>query len=207
MTSATAPWSLKGTVILACNCDYGCPCNFNARPTPGHCEGSWTWHVAAGRYGDARLDPLNFSLAADWPGAIHEGNGEGLILIDERANPAQREAVMALLSGQVGGPWTIIRTTLSKVHGPLFVPYQVTVDSVRSTVKAGQCLHLEMTAIRNPVTGAEAHPRITLPEGFVWKEGEVAASKVFRITNGIRFDHSGKYAAVAPFEYSGPPKG
>ena len=41
-------WELKGTVIVACNCDYGCPCNFNALPTTGKCEGSWTWHVDRG---------------------------------------------------------------------------------------------------------------------------------------------------------------
>jgi len=38
-------WELKGTVVIACNCDYGCPCNFNALPTQGKCEGSWTWHI------------------------------------------------------------------------------------------------------------------------------------------------------------------
>jgi len=32
-------WKLKGKVLVACNCDWGCPCNFNARPTTGKCEG------------------------------------------------------------------------------------------------------------------------------------------------------------------------
>ena len=58
-------WELKGTVVIACNCDYGCPCNFNALPTQGKCEGTWTWHVDArsarglrsattGRFSDSR---------------------------------------------------------------------------------------------------------------------------------------------------------
>ena len=37
--AAAEPWHLSGTVFIACNCDYGCPCNFNARPTHGSCEG------------------------------------------------------------------------------------------------------------------------------------------------------------------------
>ena len=41
-------WSLKGTVLVACNCDYGCPCNYNARPTTGDCEGGWMWIVDKG---------------------------------------------------------------------------------------------------------------------------------------------------------------
>ncbi len=200
-----ARWQLKGTVTLACNCDYGCPCNFNARPTHGHCEGEWTWHVADGRYGDTPLDGLNFSLACDWPGAIHEGNGEALILIDERATAPQRQAIQALVGGQVGGPWAIISRTFSKVHGPVFVPYEVKLEGVRSRVKAGQALELELEPIRNPVTGAEVHPRIVLPEGFVWKDGSIASSRAFRVTGPVRFDHTGRYAALSPFEYSAPP--
>jgi hypothetical protein len=38
-------WALRGTVMIACNCDYGCPCNVNGRPTNGDCEGGWTWHI------------------------------------------------------------------------------------------------------------------------------------------------------------------
>src|SRR6266545_1525227 len=85
-------WHLKGTVFIACNCDYGCPCNFNALPTQGYCEGQWTWHVEEGRFGETPLDGLNFTVAVKWPGAIHEGDGEGVILVDERADDAERAA-------------------------------------------------------------------------------------------------------------------
>src|SRR5258708_29278114 len=98
---------LKGTVLIACNCDYGCPCNFNALPTHGHCEGGWAWHVHNGRYGSTDLGGLTFSIAADWPQAIHEANGEAAVLIDERANNAQRDALTTLVSGSAGSPWGI----------------------------------------------------------------------------------------------------
>ncbi len=42
-------WQLTGQVLVSCNCDWGCPCNFNARPTTGKCEGGWTWHIERGR--------------------------------------------------------------------------------------------------------------------------------------------------------------
>src|SRR5215204_3138669 len=32
-------WSLEADYFTACNCDWGCPCNFNARPTEGRCMG------------------------------------------------------------------------------------------------------------------------------------------------------------------------
>jgi hypothetical protein len=197
-------WQLRGTVLIACNCDYGCPCNFNALPSRGKCEGQWTWHVDAGSYGDLSLDGLNFTVAVDWPGAIHEGNGTALILVDERADEEQREAIGILVGGDVGGPWGILSWTWPTVHGPMPVPYDLEVAGVGSRVRAGEHLLLEMEAIRNPVTGAEVHPGAVLPEGLIFKRGDFASSRQFRVANGIEYEHAGRYTAVAPFEYSGP---
>src|SRR5436853_1064569 len=77
----TSQWKLLGQVLLACNCDWGCPCNFNALPTTGKCEGGWTWQVEQGAFGDVRLDGLTFSVFVKWPGAIHHGNGQAVIFL------------------------------------------------------------------------------------------------------------------------------
>ncbi len=197
-------WSLSGTVLIACNCDYGCPCNFNALPTTGKCEGQWTWCVDEGRYGHLSLDGLNFTVAVDWPGAIHEGNGRALILVDERADERQRQAIATLVGGEVGGPWGVLAWTWPTVDGPYPVSYDVRLDGVRSSVRAGDLLELEMEPIRNPVTRAEVHPGAVLPEGIVFKQGDFSSSRTFRVTGGVSFQHSGTYAAVAPFQYAGP---
>jgi hypothetical protein len=195
---------LRGTALIACNCDFGCPCNFNALPTQGHCEGGWTWHVDSGAVDDVRLDGLTFSVMVKWPGAIHHGNGEGLILVDERADPRQQGAIAALVSGQYGGPWGILAWTWPKVHGPKPVAYQVSINGIQYHVKAGDALTIESTTIKNPVTGHEVHPGMVLPEGIIVKRGDLGASNVFRVDSGITFDHSGKYTAVGPFEYAWP---
>ena len=200
----TAIWNIKGNLVVACNCDFGCPCNFNGLPTLGKCEGSWTWHIAEGKYGDVPLAGLNFTLAVIWPAAIHQGNGEGIIVIDERANPAQRAAIAALLGGQSGGPWKIISTTISKTHGPEFAPFEVKIGDFDSRVRAGAFVDIKTEPVRNPVTGAEVHPRAVLPEGFVFKDAFLGKSSVNRITGPVSYDHSGKYAASAAYEYSGP---
>jgi hypothetical protein len=36
---------LKGVVLAGCSCAWGCPCNFEAPPTKGFCEGEDLWHV------------------------------------------------------------------------------------------------------------------------------------------------------------------
>src|SRR5688500_3051139 len=196
-------WHLTGQVLVACNCDWGCPCNFNARPTTGKCEGGWTWHVDKGSYGDVVLDDLSFSVYVNWPAAIHEGNGEALILIDEHANPAQRAAIEQLIGGKVGGPWGILAWTWPKVHGPYPGAYEVAVNGGNTRIQCGDYGEVECGPIRNPVTGSESFPGITLPQGIIIKSGELGATTRFRVSNGIEYDHSGQYMALGPFSYTG----
>jgi hypothetical protein len=195
-------WELKGTVVVACNCDYGCPCNFNALPTTGKCEGTWTWHVERGNFGETSLDDLNFTVCVNWPGAIHEGNGEALILVDERSDEAQRKAIETLVGGDAGGPWGVLAWTWPTIHGPKPVPYDVHIDGVDSRVKAGDSFEVASGAIKNPVSGDEVHPGAILPEGIVFKEADFGSSTTLRVSDGINYEHPGKYTAVGPFEYS-----
>jgi hypothetical protein len=197
-------WQLTGQVLISCNCDWGCPCNFNARPTKGKCEGGWTWHIERGTYGAVALDGLNFSLYANWPGAIHEGHGEALLLVDERADRAQRLAIETLLGGKVGGPWEVLGWTWPTVHGPYPVAYEVNFDGVHTTVRCGDYVEVACAPIRNPVNGAEAHPSVVLPEGIIVKRGDLGATTRFRVNHEIGYDHSGQYMAVGSFEYTSP---
>lgn len=204
MAITPSRWQLRGTAFIACNCDWGCPCNFNALPSKGFCEGGWTWHIDTGTVDDLRLDGLNFSVFVKWPGAIHHGNGEGVILVDARASDAQADAITALVSGNFGGPWGVLAWTWPTVHGPKLVPYEVTTDGMRSAVTAGDSLSIEYSTIRNPVSGAETHPRVVLPEGLIVKDADLGVASVFKLDEGIRLDHSGQYGAVGPFSYSWP---
>ncbi len=197
-------WRLTGQVLVACNCDWGCPCNFNALPTTGKCEGGWTWHVDEGSYNDTRLDGLNFSVYVNWPGAIHEGNGEALILLDEHADTEQRTAIERLLSGEIGGPWGVLAWTWPKVYGPYPISYELTLDGLNTRLKCGDQVEVECGPIRNPVTGAESHPGVVLPEGIIFKSGDLGKTERFRVSNGIEYDHSGKYMAAGSFKYAWP---
>jgi hypothetical protein len=197
-------WRLNGKVLVSCNCDWGCPCNFNARPTTGKCEGGWTWHVEDGSHGETTLNGLSFSVYANWPGAIHEGNGEALLLIDERADVRQRSAIETLLAGKTGGPWEVLGSTWPRIHGPYAVKYELAFDGVRTRIKCGDYVEVECGPIKNPVTGAEAFPGVVLPEGIILKRGDLGATTRFRVSNGITYDHSGQYMAIGPFSYSWP---
>ena len=196
-----AAWRLNGNVLIACNCDWGCPCNFNAHPSRGHCEGGWIWLIDQGHVEDVRLDGLGVATFADWPGAIHEGGGRAVCYVDERADDAQRSALTRVLRGELGGPWGIFMKTY-ELAKPTPARFDVDLAEHGSRANIGDAVQLELQAIRNPVTQAEVHPEVVLPEGLVVKRGLMAASKVFRVRGGVEYDHSGQYAAFGRFEYA-----
>jgi hypothetical protein len=192
---------VKGDVLIACNCDWGCPCNFQATPTRGHCEGGWVWLIEEGQVDDVRVGALGIALFAKWPGAIHHGGGHAVCYVDERADSAQRAALRRLLRGEVGGPWGIFSKTYDLAE-PIMVPFDVTLAAHGSKVTLGDAVHLELQKMRNPVTQAEIHPEVVLPEGLIVKRGNLTASKVFTCHGDVQFDHSGQYSAFGRFDYA-----
>ena len=193
--------AIEGTLLIACNCDYGCPCNVNGLPTNGDCEGGWTWHIESGRFGETSLNGLSFSIFADWPGAIHEGGGKAAGYLDERADEAQEAALTSIMRGEAGGPWEIFMTTY-ELEGPYRAPYAVDLNGEHSRYEIGTIAKLVITPITNPVTGNDIHPRLLMPEGLLTKEVGLFASSTFRVDGGVRYDHSGRYAAIGSFNYS-----
>lgn len=194
-------WTVAGNVLIACNCDFGCPCNFNALPSRGHCEGGWIWMIEKGRIEDVAVDGLGVALFAKWPGAIHQGGGRAVGYVDERATDAQRAALTGMLRGGLGGPWGIFIKTYELAE-PAPARFDVELAGHGSRAAIGDAVALELQTIRNPVTQAEVHPEVVMPEGIVTKRGNMAASKVFRVGSGLDYDYSGQYAAFARFEYA-----
>ena len=196
-----ADWGVSGHVLIACNCDWGCPCNFNARPSHGHCEGGWIWQIERGRADGVTLDGLALALFAKWPGAIHDGGGQAICYVDERADAAQRTAARRVLRGELGGPWGIFIKTYA-LGEPAPAAFDIHLSEHGSRARIGQAVEMEFQTLRNPVTQAEIHPQVVLPEGLVMRHGHLATSRVFRVDDTLQFDHSGQYAAFGRFEYA-----
>lgn len=199
-------WELEGHYIMACNCDFGCPCNFNAPPTPGHCEGLLGLVVSRGSYADTALDGARVAMIARWPGAIHEGNGAAVLFIDEAADEQQRRGLEAIVSGRVGGTFgMIVQNTISQLDGPHYVPIEAQVDGKESYVRIADKGRASFEAIRNPVTGAESFPRVVLPQGVWSNELEQYTTSEFSFEDGdLSMAHPGKVAQIASISWQGP---
>jgi hypothetical protein len=116
-------WRLEGDWIKNCNCAFGCPCDFNARPTHGSCKGLVGMRITKGSFEGTKLDGLMFAATVDFPGPLHEGNGKLQPIIDERATPEQREALFNIMSGKHSAEGTlfhILSVIVTTIHDPIF---------------------------------------------------------------------------------------
>ncbi len=206
MTEKKVNWSWTADYIQGCNCDWGCPCNFNAPPTKGHCEGMAAWHIRKGRYGKFILDGFNCAVAAKWPGQIHEGNGTAAVYIDDRANLEQRDALVMIMSGQAGGlPFELIATTFSTLLKPRYVSIDFRVAGKDSSITIGKLMNVILEPMRNPVTRAIHEAQIVLPNGFIFTKGATLNTKECVVNDGpLSFSYPGKNGHYAVVKYSGP---
>jgi hypothetical protein len=176
-------WSIRGTHFVNCNCDYGCPCQYNALPTHRHCSALVAWKIDKGNYGDVPLDGLIAINTYAWPGAVHEGNGQMQSIVDERANQKQRQALVAILQGEDAQPGMIMlqiyRSMCAKVHDPLFKPIELELDIDARTagLRVPGLIETTVEPIKNPVTGALHRARIDLPAGKEFNVAEVASGR------------------------------
>ena len=204
MSEAKTKWSLEADFIQACNCDYGCPCEFSAPPTRGFCEGTGAWKINRGHYGGVNLEGLGVGFAAHWPKAIHEGNGTLTLFIDECATPSQREAILTICSGRAGGlPFEILATTFSKVLDPIFAPIDFKMNGRDSSVRIGGHLNVELEPIKNPVTGEPESVGVVHGTGFIFKNAEAVSGRVCSVdVPGLKFNWPHKAGFYTRVNYS-----
>ncbi len=195
-------WEIKGREFATCNCAYGCPCQFNALPTHGHCHGFGVYHIERGFHGSTRLDGLRAAGIFRWPGPIHEGKGECVQVLDRRATPEQRAALLRILRGEDTEPgatiFHVFVSTCDKVHEPIVADIDVEIDIDGRTAKAiiDGVIEAKGAPILNPVTGAEHRVRIVQPNGFEFAEAGIGRGSS-RTIGPIRFELEDTYGQFA----------
>lgn len=194
--------------VDSCNCAWGCPCQFNSRPTHGKCHAAIGWRIDDGYYDKTRLDGLNYALVVSWPGALHEGNGTAQWFIDERANSMQHAALSSIVSGQTGGTLFQVLAGICPNRRPALTA-RIEIESDRerriATLRIGDYVSARLGPITNPVTHEEHRARIVLPNGFEYKEAEMANTLSGRVNAGAEplvFELENSYGQLNSFAYT-----
>ena len=197
------PWEIHAVVVANCNCAYGCPCQFDALPTYGTCEAADGFQVEKGFYGEVSLDGLSAGMLAKWPGPIHEGDGERLIIIDDQATADQRNALEKIISGEdteeLATIFWVVNAMTTIRHETLYLPVTIEADieARRGRVVVDGVFELNVEPIKNPVTGAEHRARIEIPDGFEFTTAEMASGRV-KTQSGIELpNNNGTHSHLA----------
>jgi hypothetical protein len=202
-------WHLQGLNVSACSCSWGCPCQFMSLPSNGYCHAAVGIQIDRGHFGKVKLDGLALGGVFAWPEAIHLGNGEAQPVVDVRATPEQREALLKIMSGQETEPgatiFNVFASTLVKVHDPVFarISFKADLAARTATIALDGIVDVNVEPIRNPITGEPMSVSVTMPRGFEYHDAEYASSRVRTSGSPISLDWSGRHAHLAPLDMTG----
>jgi len=200
-------WEIKGITFANCNCAYGCGCQFMALPDKGFCEAVAGYQFHQGHFGDVALDGLRAAVMWRWPGPVHEGDGVMQVVVDERADPRQRDALVKILSGEeteeMATVWSVFSAMCPTKYDPLFRPilFDVNVDARQARLEIPGLVNSVGEPIRNPVTGDEHRVRIDFPQSFEFRLGEIG-SGTSKTSGPIALDLASTYSHFAHLHLS-----
>jgi len=207
MPATSSPqWRIETEYVQSCNCDYGCPCNFNALPTYGNCEALLGYRIIKGNFENTKLDGIVFAWGLWWPKAIHQGEGVGQLYVDRKASAEQVKAIEEIASGKYGGGvFTIFPSTLKEVRPTVvtniefhYHPY----DSWFTVEGAGE---VRSGHIVNAKTNEPWEGEIIVPGGIGFKRGTVTSVDWHWQSLDISLKHEKKngHASIATFANEG----
>lgn len=198
-------WNLRIEQLVACNCNWGCPCSFESPPTYGTCESALAYRVVNGKYGDVILDGLVWVLVAVWPGPLHERGGRGIVYLDDGMSAPECEALEAIATGRAGGPIGIFMSTVTAGVEVRIAPIEVHVAGKDSWFRVQDQVDVSFGPIRNPVSGEEHRAAALLPTGLLTRREDFYSAEAFSVNAGeTQFAYPGRNAIASRSTWQGP---
>ena len=198
--SKNVKWVMKGRWMKNCSCDYGCPCDFWAKPTHTKCEGMLGMIVDDGHFGDISMKGVKFVVTYKWPGPLHEGNGTVQPFFDEKTNQAQRDALGQILMGKAGNMWfEVVSSLVTTVLEPKVVPihFDIDVKNVKAKVVIPGVLETITEPIKNIATGDYHKISVQLPKGMEYKTAETGSAVINKSNGEIKYSWPNSHSSLA----------
>jgi hypothetical protein len=181
---------LDGTLLEACSCEGPCPCWVGDDPDGGRCDSFNAYHIDRGQVGDVDVSNLSLVEVCQIPGNVLAGNWRAVFYLDDRATPEQREAILNVFSGKLGGPLADVAGLISERVAVHLVPIEHRVEGGKGTLRVGEVVEAKMTpymdangrpttihdTVFSTIPGSPAylakasHHQVNIPEyGMVWE--------------------------------------
>src|SRR5260370_6117483 len=167
-------YHLEGRLLEVCNCRVLCPCWIGEDPDNGTCDTIVAWHFDKGTVEGVDVAGSTIVCVAHVPGNILEGNRRAAVYSDDKASPQQKDALLQVYTGKLGGPVADLVKLIGEVVSVEQVPITFDVEGGKGTIKVGEVGYAELEPYKGATGGAATPPHTlfsTLPRapGFVGK--------------------------------------
>jgi hypothetical protein len=201
-------WVFKSETFGNCNCASNCGCQFNVPSTHGFCQFVEGGRIVDGHFNDVSITGLHWAFTMIWPGEIAEGSGKRMIIVDERADTAQREAIEKIVSGEAGAPgsnhFSVFGSTCSEFADTQFLPFEFDIDISSRTARLAVPGLIDGTGapIIDEFSGAPFHIALTRPSGsFEFTYAEIGAG-TSTVQGEMAMDLDTTYAQYCEHNYN-----
>jgi hypothetical protein len=204
-------WQAEGDWFDVCKCNMPCPCEFAQPPTFGECDGILVWHIRKGNFGGVPLHGLNVMALGYFKGNVWAGAKVTMgIILDERADPKQREALQTIFGGQAGGWPGEFAQKVAEVRGIEFARIEFNLASDLASWSASIPGRVEAVAeaLTGPTTPAGKRVQTINPPGSEVGPGGAATWGIATTDRadmfGFKWSRSGQSSKHIPFNWRGP---
>lgn len=206
LDAASIPeWTIKGELILNCNCTVFCPCvvSLGAHPpTEGYCQAWVGVRIDEGQFGDENLGGLNVGLLMDIPGNMGRGNWKAAAFIDDRASEAAYDALVSIFSGAARGTTGLFGMLVSEFLGAERAPVSFETEGDARRLTVGRKIIGEVV----PVLG-NGGKETTITNTDYWMGSDVTVAKATKgrvRAYGRVWDFDGRSAEICQIDWRGP---
>jgi hypothetical protein len=147
-------YNVKGQLLEVCTCKILCPCWVGEDPDYGTCDGVLAWHYDEGEVNGVDVAGRTFVILTHIPGNILKGDWRIVAYVDDGATDEQRNALLDMWTGKLGGPVADLAALVGEVLGVEQVPITFDVASGKGTLKIGDAVEAELAPYKG-ATGKE----------------------------------------------------
>lgn len=198
-------WSLKGELVLSCNCTVFCPCVLSLGqhpPTEGYCQ---TWagiRIEEGHFGDVDLGDINMGLIMEIPGLMARGNWTAGVLIDQKAGIYQTKALTKIFSGRAGGTTGLLKILVGNFLGVHQTDITYDIDGSTRHFRAGKMIEGAVT----PVAASDRDEHVVIKNSQYWIAPDITVCKSDKSklrAFGRNWNFAGRSAELCKLDWSG----
>jgi hypothetical protein len=201
--TTTKTYELNGTLLDACSCAAPCPCWVGDDPDGGKCDTFVVYHIDRGQVRGVDVSGLKLVQVSQIPGNILAGNWRVVFYVDDRATPEQRQALLDVFSGKLGGVPADLAKLYKEVVAVHSIPIEDKVENGKGILRAGQAVYAESA----PYTGAQGGPTELVDTIFSTVPGSpayIAKASIDRVNipeHGMVWEFRGRNATQDSFHF------